>query len=215
MSDSDLVIVNSLGNLCINSVFDSDNHSSCTTRSNSSSVCSSLIPRKSPLLFDTCSYEELWYEINKDIFSPACINFSFKHDKWDDSKQSLERYMFHSDRYNQQKQSLSLKEKLSFDGALKDVGIFKPVQYGDSNNYQYTMDLNDDPTNSKKIPGSRAKGVNNLSYQNSSFSSKTLRKHVKKSDGTDVSGSGPTDSKGDGPVRPKPRNCCKSCCIVQ
>ena len=71
MSDSDLVIVNSLGNLCINSVFDSDNHSSCTTRSNSSSACSSLIPRKSPLLFDTCSYEELWYEINKDIFPPS------------------------------------------------------------------------------------------------------------------------------------------------
>ena len=42
--------------------------------------------------------------------------------KRDESKKSLKRYIFYSDRYNQQKQSLILEEKLNSDEGLKDEG---------------------------------------------------------------------------------------------
>ena len=53
-----------------------------------------------------------WYK--HDTFR-GCNTYRDKHEKWDNSKKSLERYMFYSERYNQQKQSLMLEEKLKSD----------------------------------------------------------------------------------------------------
>ena len=62
-----------------------------------------------------CLHE--WKE-HDDYYS--CNRFSGARDERDDSKQSLERYVFYSERYNQQKQSLILEETLNFDEGLED-----------------------------------------------------------------------------------------------
>ena len=60
------------------------------------------------------------YDWRQHSDSNACNKFIDVHDKLNGSKSSAKRYMFYSDRYNQQKQSLTLQEEHNFDEGLKD-----------------------------------------------------------------------------------------------